>query len=292
MTEPRPFHIHIPQSMAELLNLYNKHPSSRLMAGATYMMNHQINQESKKQNVLSLLQLEELKKISRTEQYAELGSCVTINTMLHSWISQTSPLLAMTLGQMGPYPIRNRATIGGNLCIPRKRMDLFPVLLLLDARLEFRYVKRKKNGRASYKSRWIPMKSFLDAQGELTLGQGEVLTRIRIPYYDGKHCFHRKVNIQGNRFFTINALTTMEKNVLSDIRLAFTNGGPLIIRSRDLEAQLLGRRFPLTPQEIKNLIQDLDLFFPPDDDPYENYLIRSLIHELLEGLANPEEANI
>jgi len=290
MKENSPFHVHIPQSVTALLNLYNKTPSSILMAGATHLMNHLIHREREHFSILSISQLEELKKISRTERYAEVGSCTSINTLIESSVLLSSPILLETLKHMGPYPIRNAATIGGNLCITSRRMDLYPVLLLLDARLELRHVKRKRNGRASYKSRWIHINTFLTTEGKLAFLEAEVLTRIRIPYYDGGFFFHRKVNIKDNDFFTINALASLDKGVLSDIRIAFTNGGLFVIRSRDIEANLMGRRFPLSRKDLEEIMQNLNHYFKKPENPFEDYLMKSLFRQLLESLADPAES--
>lgn len=290
MIENIPFHVHIPQTVTALLNLYNKTPSSVLMAGATHLMNHIIHSEGEHYSILAISQLEELKKITRTERFAEVGSCVSINTLIDSSVILSSPMLLDTLKHMGPYPIRNAATIGGNLCISSRRMDLFPVLLLLDARLELRHVKRKRNDRASYKSRWIHINTFLTAEGKLAFAEGEILTRIRIPYYDGDFHFHRKVNIKDNDFFTINALASLDKGVLSDIRIAFTNGGLFVIRSRDIEANLMGRRFPLIRKDLDEIMQNLNQYFKTPENPYEDYLMKSLFRQLLESLADPAES--
>ncbi|MDC7232724.1 MAG: FAD binding domain-containing protein [Spirochaetales bacterium] len=289
MTENTAFHVHIPQNMTVLLNLYNKAPRSLIMAGGTHLMNHTMKPDGEHHSILAVGQLDELKKISRTDRYIELGSCVTINEMIDAQLGVASPLLLDTMSHMGPYPIRNVSTIGGNLCIPEKRMDLFPVLLLMDARMELRHVKRKRNGRASYKSRWIHINSFLDAEGRPDLAEGEILSRIRIPFYDGSFHFHRKVNIQDNDFFTINALASLDKGVLSDVRVAFTNGGLFILRSRDMEANLMGRRFPLTRKELDEVMSGLSRYFSKPENPYEEYLMNSLFRQLLESLADPSD---
>ena len=275
--------------MTVLLNLFNKAPGSLIMAGGTHLMNHTFQPGGDHHSILSISQLDELKKIGRSDRYAELGSCVTVNQMIDAQMLLSSPLLLETLQHMGPHPIRNSSTIGGNLCIAEKRMDLFPVLLLLDARLELRHVKRKRNGRASYKSKWIHINSFISPEGNLNLAEGELLTRIRVPYYDGGFHFHRKVNIQGNDFFTINALASMDKGVLSDLRVAFTNGSRFVMRSRDMEANLMGRRFPLASRDLEELMKDLFKYFSVPENHYEEYLMESLFRQLLESLADPRE---
>ena len=270
----------------DLLTLYRKKPTALLLSGGTHLMNHTLNMEGEHHSILSLSQLDELKKISRTDRYAEAGCCVTINRMIDASYIFRSHLMQDTMRQMGPYPIRNSATIGGNLCIPNRRMDLFPVLQLLDTRLELRFVKPRRKGRMSMKSRWIHINSLLTPEGNINLGEGEILTRIRIPNYEGNFTFHRKVNIRNDIYLTINCLASIEKGVLSDIRLAFTNGGKLVMRNRDLEASLLGRRYPLNRKDMDQLMTNLPHYFAPSENPYETYLIRNLFRQLLESLAD------
>ncbi len=289
MKQP-PYHISIPQNIMDLLSLYRKNPGALLMAGGTNLLNHTLNREGIHNSVLSLSQLEELKKISRTDRYAEAGCCVTINRMIEASYIFRSPLLQDTLCQMGPNPIRNCATLGGNLCIPERRMDLFPVLQLLDSRIELRHVRPRRKEKMSMKSRWIPLGNMLTPEGEINLGEGEMLTRVRIPYYLGNFTFHRKINIRNDFYLTVNCLASMEKGILSDIRLAFTNGGKLIMRNRDLEANLLGRRFPLNHKDSDQLMGNLEHYYPPSENPYETYLIRNLFRQLLESLADPPKS--
>ena len=291
MNQPS-YHINVPRNLIDLLSLYRKNPDAVLLAGGTHLMNHLLNREGERHTVLALSQLDELKRISRTDRYAEAGCCVTINQMIEASYIFKFPLMQDTMAEMGPYPIRNMSTLGGNICIPGRRMDLFPVLLLLDARAELRHVKPKRKGKMSMKSRWVSIASLLTPDGDLNLGEGEILTRIRIPYYDGNFTFHRKVNIRQDNYLTANCLAAIEKGVVSDIRLAFTNGGRLILRNRDLEANLLGRRFPLSRKDADLLLGNLDHFFPPGESSYETYLIRNLFRQLLESLADPQTNQI
>jgi len=276
--------------MTVLLSLYNKSPSSIIRAGGTHLMNHTLMPGSEHYSVLAINQLDDLRKIIRTDRYIELGSCVTINELIESQRGNSSSLLSETLQHMGPYPIRNASTIGGNLCIADRRMDLYPVLLLLDSRLELRHVKRRRNGRASFKSKWIHINTFISAEGNLELAEGELLSRIRIPFYDGGFHFHRKVNIENNDFFTINALASLDKGVLSDIRIAFTNGGLFVLRSRDMEANLMGRRFPMGRKDLDEILTEIFKYYRKPENLYEEYLMKSLFRQLLESLADPSES--
>ncbi len=281
------FHISIPRNLMDLLTIYRKNPEALLLSGGTHLMNHLLNREGEHFSVLTLSQLDELKRISRTDRYAEAGCCVSINRMIEAAYIFSFPILQETMTEMGPYPIRNMATLGGNLCIPSRRLDLFPVLLLLDSRVELRHVKPRRKGKMSMRSRWSTIGSLLTPEGDLNLGEAEVLTRVRVPYYEGNFSFHRKVNIRNDNYLTVNCLASIEKGVLSDFRLAFTNGGKLILRNRDLEANLLGRRFPLGRKDTDLILSNLDDYFPESENTYEKYLIRNLFRQLLESLADP-----
>ena len=107
------FHISIPRNLLELLTFYRKSPNSHLLAGGTHLMNHYLNQEEGHHSVLALSQLEELKRISRTDRYAEAGCCVTINRLIDTAYIFNIPLMHETMTDMGPFPIRNMATLGG-----------------------------------------------------------------------------------------------------------------------------------------------------------------------------------
>ena len=82
------------------------------------------------------------------------------------------PLLTSTAASIGSHQIRNRATVGGNICNDSEAFDLAPALLCYDALC---YLWGPKGGRTT------PLESlYLDAGG-LALEVGELLVRVTAP---------------------------------------------------------------------------------------------------------------
>ncbi len=92
-------------------------------------------------------------------------------------ISERTPLLAHAAGRLGSVQVRDRATIGGNLCNASPSADTAPALLALEARAEI----YGKTG-----SRLVDLGSFFTGPGATVLGDGEILTRLKIPLTQGR----------------------------------------------------------------------------------------------------------
>ena len=81
-------------------------------------------------------------------------------------------LLAQAAAKLGSVQVRNRATIGGNLCNASPSADTASALLALDARVEI----YGKTG-----MRVIELDRFFLGPGATVLDDGELLTRLKIP---------------------------------------------------------------------------------------------------------------
>jgi CO/xanthine dehydrogenase FAD-binding subunit len=92
------------------------------------------------------------------------------------------------------------------------------------------------------------MPRLFSKTGELTLEEGEVVTRLRIPFVDWNLQFFQKI---GNPFsspkrsLTFTALTEVKKGVVTDFRMAVTFLGTSMMRDRELEAFITGKKVPL-----------------------------------------------
>jgi carbon-monoxide dehydrogenase medium subunit len=102
-----------------------------------------------------------------------LGAGTTMNQIVeHPDVVQHFPLLAEAAASVASYQLRNRATIGGNLCNASPSADTAPVTLVLEATL----VAVGEGG-----ERRIPSKEFFEGPGVNTLLPGEFLARIEFP---------------------------------------------------------------------------------------------------------------
>ena len=68
----------------------------------------------------------------------EIGAAVPISRLLRTGRHVMPKALFTAPINIGGPALRNQATLGGNLCSPEHRLSTYPVLLLLDVRLELR----------------------------------------------------------------------------------------------------------------------------------------------------------
>jgi carbon-monoxide dehydrogenase medium subunit len=102
-----------------------------------------------------------------------LGAAVTMNELAHHpEVATRYPLLAQAASSVASYQVRNRATLGGNLCNASPCADTAPATLVLDAEL----VLYGADG-----EHLVPASQFFLGPGQTALKTGEFLTAIRFP---------------------------------------------------------------------------------------------------------------
>ena len=102
-----------------------------------------------------------------------VGAAVTMNALAsHPDVEAHFPLLADAAASVASYQIRNRATLGGNLCNASPCADTSPATLVLDAR----FILQGPDGERS-----LPAGEFFLGPGQTALQPGEFMTAIRFP---------------------------------------------------------------------------------------------------------------
>ncbi len=102
-----------------------------------------------------------------------VGAAVTMNKLVAEPDVQAHfPLLAEAAGSVASYQIRNRATLGGNLCNASPCADTAPATLVLDAQ----FVLQGPAGERS-----VPSSEFFLGPGRTALRPGEFMVAIRFP---------------------------------------------------------------------------------------------------------------
>jgi carbon-monoxide dehydrogenase medium subunit len=102
-----------------------------------------------------------------------VGAAVAMNEIArHPDVQAHYPLLAEAANSVGSYQLRNRATVGGNLCNGSPCADAALATLALEGRV----VLRRAAG-----AREMPVGDFFRGPGETALQAGEMMTAIRYP---------------------------------------------------------------------------------------------------------------
>ncbi len=132
----RPPVIYSPSTINDLLRILNLNKDALIYAGGTWTLDNQEGDILNMQiSVINIMAIEELKKISKTDRFLEIGSTVTINKILELGKTILPEVFNTALKLVGSPQKRNMITIGGNICISDKKMDIFPLLHLLDTQI-------------------------------------------------------------------------------------------------------------------------------------------------------------
>lgn len=148
------FGYHSPATLSEVLSLLKKAKSPLLLAGGTIVLNYLKKASKFPSDVISLKKIPQLKGIRETKKDLSIGAMTTIAELAESNIIRDRfQSLFQACRKLGTTPIRNMATIGGNLASRFFWVDLSAVLISLDAKLTVITSKGSEN---------IAIEEFLD----------------------------------------------------------------------------------------------------------------------------------
>ena len=192
---------------------------------------------------VSLDFIDELKKISRTERYLEIGSKATLRDILKLGRSVPAILRQVLEGTASPF-LHPLISFGACVQPKSQRSEIVAVLTALDARYELR------SSPAS--SRWLSASRYA-ALTEQGAGVGrELLTRIRIPLDEWDYAVYRKlrqIDDTGTGSMVVLLLAKMQKDILTDIRIVLA--ASTVHREKNAESFLIGKHLPLDERDIE-----------------------------------------
>ncbi len=192
-----------------------------------------------------------------------VGAAANLNHVAgHTAVARHYPLLAEAANSVASYQIRNRATIGGNLCNASPAADMAPAMLVLEASLVVVGPKGERR---------IPANKFFLGPGRTALKQNEYLIRIDVPIPPNDwigHYMKLGRNAQGDLAIVgVAVLGYPDRTAKSGyrFRIALASVAPTPIRVRTAESILAQspisegtlKRAALAAQEASNPIDDI-----------------------------------
>jgi carbon-monoxide dehydrogenase medium subunit len=171
----QPFTYARPTSLAEAVTLLEAHgPDARLLAGGTDLIIRLRDGTLRPSVVVDVKGVAELRPgiTDAGDRLAIAATTVMTDIAADERIQRDFVALAEAAAVVGSVQIRNRATLGGNLCNASPAADTAPPLLVYGAELAIA---------GSAGGRRVPLDGFLVRSGETTLRRGELLTAIELP---------------------------------------------------------------------------------------------------------------
>ena len=234
-----PFDYVSPGSLAEVINLLTEHgTSAKLLAGGTDLLPRMKRRRSSPRVVIDLNSIVDLSFIAVRDNALHIGAGTRLAMLYESSvIRDKAAALADAIHVMSSPGIRNRATIGGNLCNAARCADTPAPLLVLDACVKLLGPDSERN---------VPIRNFFTAPGndrrKTVLRSDEVMTAVIIPLQAGNSAFLKLGRGRGSSTSIISAaaFVAMANGKFKDVRIAVSAFGLTPIRSEKVEMALMG----------------------------------------------------
>jgi len=162
-----------PASVEEALRLLSEHDGARALAGGQTLINVMKARAASPDFLVDLQDLDDLKQIELgADGTLELGAMVTYSELLGSAEARARPILGEVCATIADVQVRNRGTIGGNVCANDPTNHLPPLMVALGATMTIRGAEGE---------RAVPADEFFLGVYMTAAGPGELLTKITIP---------------------------------------------------------------------------------------------------------------
>ncbi len=151
-----------------------QHQDVRLMMGGTDLFPQMRDGAARPAIVVDLKDLPGIDQITHDPAGGiVVGAAVTMNQLAsHPEVREVYSVLAQAAHSVASYQVRNRATIGGNLCNASPCADTAPAALVLDGIM----ILSSATGQ-----REVPAARFILGPGQTLMAPGEFLLSIRFP---------------------------------------------------------------------------------------------------------------
>jgi carbon-monoxide dehydrogenase medium subunit len=224
-----------PASVQEAVRLLAEHDGARALAGGQTLINVMKARAASPDVLVDLNRLDELKGIDlAADGTLSLGSMVTYSELIASAEARARPILGEVCAQIADVQVRNRGTLGGNVCSNDPTNHLPPLLVALGATMHI----TGPNG-----DRTIPAEEFFLGVYMTAAGPGELLTKITVP--PGKSDGFASVTIGKDGTCIVNAAASVNGGVRVAIgcvdavpvllKAASADGVPAAVQNASLE---------------------------------------------------------
>ena len=162
-----------PASIEEAVALLSVHEGARALAGGQTLVNVMKQRAASPDVLVDLGKLDELRTISVSGTTLQIGAMATLASIMRSSEVEVSrPILAEVAATIADVQVRNRGTLGGNICVNDPTNHFPPLLVALGASMTVL---------GTGGERTLTADEFFVGVFETAVGEGELLTRIDVP---------------------------------------------------------------------------------------------------------------
>ena len=243
-----------PGTVDEAVSLLATYDGARALAGGQTLVNVMKARAAAPDVLVDLNDLHELRTIGfSADGMLELGAMATYGHVLASAEVEVSrPIIADVVATIGDVQIRNRGTIGGNVCVADPTNHLPPLFVALGAT----FTIRGPGG-----ERTVPAEDFFLGVYMTAVGEGELLTKISVPPSSGAGDGYAGLTIGKHGTYIANAAATVSGE---SVRVALGCVDAVPVRATTMEERLSGGG--LSEESVRAAAQGLGATLDPPSD--------------------------
>jgi CO/xanthine dehydrogenase FAD-binding subunit len=246
-----------PQTLQDLFTSWSNNKNAYIYAPGINSLRFEGGGEPQA-GIISLDKIAELKRISRTERYLELGSMVRLNKIL--MLGHAVPeLLRRLIEVCDNITIRNIETLYSAInSVGAAAESLSPPLsaVFLAVRAAMTALGASYELKTSGASRWVSAARYANRPQDGQDGEQEVFVRVRVPLekWDWTLCKHfPSYSPQKNEEGFAAFLARVQNDTLSELRVELSSAD--LLRDINSERSITGKKLPLSEEDIEAYIQ-------------------------------------
>lgn len=286
--------VHTPKDFAQLQSILVSYPEATYWAGGGWIMSRPdcYPMPTTNNEIIWLGEIEEMTRFQRNDRVAEFGAMVSLNEILTSGKNILPGIITDNIRSLGGTIITEKITLGGALATKGFRSSIAGTLAITDTSCEIKYLRKKR-----LHSKWVPLSTLYDKNGNISLPQHGLISRVRIQLSDRTWQRYRSEGsflLHPENAVSVAFSGSPEKDTITDARLSVTYPNLGFVASRDMDNMISSVRFPLNRQESQSLIDGImglvtsHLSISPLQRVRTLGILRNLIGEInIEALSGP-----
>ncbi len=238
MILPR-FELMEPGSVSEACDILRRNEKSKVIAGGTDLLVNMKRKVIAPDVLVSLAGIPEFKTMRSPDAASvALGPMMTIAEVAESpLIKANFPVLCQAAGKLGSAQVRNRATIGGNVCTARPAGDTIGPLIAYGAAAHITGARGERTE---------PFGALFRGPGQTTIRPDELLTAVTLPRpapnTGGSYVKYTIRNAMEIALVSVTSLLTFERGVCRSAKVVLGAVAPTFVRCPASEGFLVGKK--------------------------------------------------
>lgn len=222
-----------PATVEEAISLLAGYEGARPLAGGQTIVNVMKARAAAPDVLVDLADLQELRTIGfSSDRLLEIGAMVTYAQLVSSSeVEVARPILAEVAATIGDVQVRNRGTVGGNVCVSDPTNHLPPLLVALGATFTIRSPESERT---------VPAEEFFVGVYMTAVGEGELLTKVNVPPSNDAGDGFAGVTIGKHGTYIANAAASVSDE---GVRIALGCVAAVPVQATAMEERLAGGDF-------------------------------------------------